>query len=403
MIKIIIKEMARINNTNRYVLIFIAALALVASSVNANITGVCSNCHTMHNSQDGAAVVGSGPNDVLLTSDCLGCHGQGGSQKIISIGGSEIPQVLHSDGTGDLAGGNFNYIGTLGDNRGHNIVDLVNGDDVLDIPPGAEYGEHANPAKMVTDSVLTCAGSNGCHGFRAIGGSSNLQALKGAHHKNITTDSTSGFDDDYNSYRFLRKVKGHENDGQVNSSTKWQNADANNHNEYFGATSPLEFDANCAKCHSNAPSANIVPPQNTMSGFCGTCHMNFHLLTGTETSDMGIGDSTVSPFRRHPTDVVLPGAGTEYNNYTSYSVEAPVARGVVPDSMSNVVTPDNSGVQGAIVMCLSCHKAHASQYPDMLRWDYDGMVVGTTGASAFFSIVDRNRRYLLHLSLFIEE
>ncbi|MBA1340609.1 MAG: hypothetical protein C5S40_00525 [ANME-2 cluster archaeon] len=30
-----------------------------------------------------------------------------------------------------------------------------------------------------------------------------------------------------------------------------------------------------------------------------------------------------------------------------------------------------------MVMCLSCHVAHGSQYPDMLRWDMEDMIVGT--------------------------
>ena len=29
----------------------------------------------------------------------------------------------------------------------------------------------------------------------------------------------------------------------------------------------------------------------------------------------------------------------------------------------------------SIVMCLSCHRSHASQYPDILRWDYAKMTV----------------------------
>jgi hypothetical protein len=38
---------------------------------------------------------------------------------------------------------------------------------------------------------------------------------------------------------------------------------------------------------------------------------------------------------------------------------------------SSVVTPGTD-----IVMCLSCHMAHASPYPHMLRWDYSEMITG---------------------------
>ncbi|MBW1795261.1 MAG: cytochrome c3 family protein [Deltaproteobacteria bacterium] len=73
---------------------------------------------------------------------------------------------------------------------------------------------------------------------------------------------------------------------------------------------------------------------------------------------------------RHPSDKVLPSSG-EYASYTTYSVEAPVGRTTVPDAMGNTVTPGTD-----VVTCLSCHVAHASDYPDLLRWDYSTMNAG---------------------------
>jgi hypothetical protein len=75
----------------------------------------------------------------LLRGDCLGCHGQNTSSKVVTIGGSQIPQVLHTDASGDLAGGNFAYItGAKGsgasDAKGHNIIDLGDSDDSLSFP-----------------------------------------------------------------------------------------------------------------------------------------------------------------------------------------------------------------------------------------------------------------------------
>ena len=107
----------------------LAVLSFVASSVaNAKVTGPCANCHTMHNSQGGSPMATYGPDGkpwktdetqpALLRATCLGCHGMGTGNKIENIGGSEIPQVYHTD-TEDLAGGNFKYIETGGDNRGH--------------------------------------------------------------------------------------------------------------------------------------------------------------------------------------------------------------------------------------------------------------------------------------------
>ncbi len=92
-----------------------------------------------------------------------------------------------------------------------------------------------------------------------------------------------------------------------------------------------------------------------------------------------IGGSITSPFTRHPTDVVIPNEN-EYQYYTTYSVEAPPGRTTVPDSASGIVDPDID-----VVTCLSCHAAHATDYPDLLRWDYTTMLAGGGGSGGCFT------------------
>jgi predicted CXXCH cytochrome family protein len=58
-------------------------------------------------------------------------------------------------------------------------------------------------------------------------------------------------------------------------------------------------------------------------------------------------------------------------------VDLPAPRLLVPASTD---TPGDSGTEGAIVMCLSCHGAHATPYADILRWDYTEMVAGDDGS-----------------------
>lgn len=293
----------------------------------------------------------------LLRGTCLGCHGQGTGNKIEIINGSEIPQVYHTDSS-DLAGGNFRYIDD-NDNRGHNIyVDLGNKEDTLLKAPG----HHGAAGDTPSPDKFTCAGSSGCHGKRTPNGDSGLAAIKGAHHQN-TDGLCDTADTIANSYRFLHGVKGFENMG----AHKYENFDATNHNEYFGATSPAITDApdDCTTCHNMSDSIIIIPG-NTISGFCGTCHGQFHAV-----NDIG---GTSSPFIRHPTDIVLPPDG-EYASYVTYSVEAPVGRTNITTvntaGVNNVVTPGTD-----VVTCLSCHSAHATNYPDLLRWDYGTMIAG---------------------------
>jgi len=354
---------------------------------SAKVSGPCVDCHTMHNSQNGEPMatygaedspwIGEGPYPHLVRGNCLGCHGMGLPIKIVPIGDIKIPQVFHTDSSGDLAGGNFAYItGTKGgapsDAKGHNIVDLAEPDDVLDGPPGAFVGYwHDQNNFRVNDSNLTCGGEFGCHGRRYIwSGESNLNAFSGAHHNNVGGQLDVA-DSDYNSYRFLWGVKGYE-------SPNWQNTDSSNHNEYFGAGTPPLYDRSCAvSCHGPE---SVVSANYTMSGFCATCHGNFHTLSGGGYgTDTGIGDDILPPFQRHPVDVVLPSAG-EYAAFTEYSVETPVARTLVLNSPSAEVTPGSD-----VVMCLTCHVAHASNYPDMLRWDYSTIVAGGGGSGGCFN------------------
>jgi hypothetical protein len=330
----------------------------------------------MHNSQNGTAMAtygatgqswkGTGPYKTLTRGDCLGCHGMGTANKIVTIGGSDIPQVYHTDATGDLAGGNFAYITgaksrvTADQNSaGHNVIDLgaAYNETVLTLPP-AGHG--------VSNTNLTCAGNNGCHGWRAFASSgSGLTSLKGAHHNNVDGKCDALISDNNVSkfYRFLMGIKGLE----ITGTYKYQNYNANNHNEYYGATTPMSV-SGCGNTTCHYTATDIRPVSQTISGFCATCHGNFHTVEG-------IGGDISSPFTRHPTDIVLPASG-EYTAYTTYSVEAPVARTTVPDSASSIVQP---GID--VVMCLSCHAAHATPYADILKWDYTTMVAGGGGGS----------------------
>jgi hypothetical protein len=346
---------------------FLALLSVALVYGNAD-AAECSSCHTMHNSQDGAPMTfdGGGPYELLLRGDCFGCHAQGGVLNIVD----GVPQVLHTNAT-DLAGGNFAYITaaktpvTADQNTaGHNVIDLgaTYQEATLTSPPGDEN------ITGVTNTNLTCAGVYGCHGDRSVSG--NFAAISGAHHADDSVLQFGSIDETAQggtvgtSYRFLLGVKGGED-------SDWQaTASASDHNEYKGAVG------------TGAESTATSPGGGTISGLCAECHGDFH-GPGTAGEDIG----TSSPWLRHPTDVVLPSSG-EYANYNpdgavagEYSLEAPIARQSIPTlASSSTVTPGTD-----VVMCLSCHRAHATPYEDMLRWDYTQMEagIGTSDSGCF--------------------
>lgn len=343
------------------------SLALLTySESSARVSGLCANCHTMHNSQDGTAMKldGADPTgqlgsciechadtlNVLLRMDCVGCHAEapGGGNNISPTTGA--PQVAHDSGT-DLAGGNFYHILANDDTHGHNVHGFGGGipsGDLSNIPPGYSTDFDPSTGKYQADTgndQIMCAGQNGCHGNREEVG--QVAAMFGSHHAD---DSILQFGAAFTevgqgntvgtSYRYLYKVKGAED-------SDWQAATTGtNHNEYRG----VPFDP--------ARASQAWGDIETMSQFCAECHGVFH-------SGAGLGGA--DPWIRHPSDVILPG-DAPYSDYTIYDTNVPIARqSIAAGSLqaSGAVAPTSD-----IVFCLSCHRAHASAYPDSLRWDY---------------------------------
>ena len=92
------------------------------------------------------------------------------------------------------------------------------------------------------------------------------------------------------------------------------------------------------------------------------------------TADNGIG--TASPWVRHPTDVLIPNTGEYAGISATYQDETPVGR--VAAGLPDAAAAANGVVAAGtdIVICLSCHRAHASNYADSLRFDYTTLAAG---------------------------
>ena len=323
--------------------IILILLIIAASDMpQAKVTGVCSNCHTMHNSQGGGAMAydfsdsehtfstTATPKATLLIYSCVGCHTN--VTNVDTIDANNKPFVFNPtvNPVDPLAGGNFYYV-TQNQANGHNVVGIF-------ADPDSNFSGDNIPgsATSYAGNQVTCAGTKGCHGDR--GASDQLDAMKGAHHTNDAggiTAASIGL-----SYRFLDGILGTEDDD-------WEQNDGNTtHNEYKGAVGFTDT--------------------STISSVCGQCHGDFH-------SSGGVGSN--SPWLRHPTDIVLPSTSSkEYQYYnggaggtaaTAYSMLAPLAR---PD-LANITDTSKINPGTDIVMCLSCHRAHGSPNYKMIRWN----------------------------------
>ena len=303
----------------------------------------CDGCHTMHGSADNP--FGGAENSMLLTgsdasSTCLNCHD-----------GAARYHINSADGSNTNAGGDFFWVnndytvlvrGTPvvfpGENNGHNMVAADYGmvaDTTNTLAPGGTYAAN----------LLGCTSCHDAHG-QVNGGTSNGTAAISVSGSYGAADPTDG--SIHGNYRIL-------GDGQYTAG--------NTDSDGYGFT----FDAPIAT--ANSYDGASVDYGSNMSGWCANCHGDF--LVGSSTA------------HKHPAgnDVHLNGYGTNYNSYvatgdftgvqaTSYDDLVPFERGITDGSLldeTSTVGPDTN----SNVSCLTCHRSHASAFPNMGRWDFE--------------------------------
>jgi len=314
----------------------------------------CDACHTMHNSQNGTVydshghltpgVVGESATPHLLTgtdasSTCLYCHDGTGSYHVNS-----------TDGSNYKAGGDFYWLtvdGTLGrspvagEQKGHNVVAADFGlvaDATLTAAP-----VRANVAGAIAypSSLLGCQSCHDPHGKNADG---LPIASSGSYGAVAPTGAAVG------NFRLLGSTNYVAGGGVV-----------------FTNPSPIARSAS-----SSAPDTDTVHNDygSGMSEWCTNCHVGF--------------DADGSNAHRHPAsnDAHLNGYGDAYNSYRAtgnvltvpqpsdaYDRLVPFERGVTDTSLLSTARTDGPDINSNI-MCLTCHRAHASAFADAGRWDF---------------------------------
>ena len=298
------------------------------------VSGVCSDCHTMHNSQGGSSMGLADPQSALLLNDCLGCHTTTGSEPLVD----GYPYVqLSSDAGSDsncLAGGFFSITMGLGNND-----DDHHGIGNMNEPAGFDSSE--TTWYTGTTDGLGCAGTNGCHGNETD--LDDMAAIKGGHH-------------DPSAYRILYVGT----DGVVGSGAK-------DYEEAIIDNPSTEVLTSGDAQNVNIYSAGVEDP--SISELCAKCHGDFHNESGT-TNDSG----SASPWIRHPTDVAIP---------TTWAIGN---TGYIPDGddyKHNPVGYDDAtfDITNKMATCLSCHRAHGTGNADLLRWGYSTQLAGQETAS----------------------
>jgi len=334
-----------------------------AQSFHFGGVGSCNSCHTMHDAKDGTT--GSRSNSLLLASDpssvCLNCHA--------GYGGPNSPSVFSPDGSAMSPGGDFYWLtktftwsgGTSpGDSHGHNVVAKdynLSQDSNLTQSPGGSY----------QSADLGCTSCHDPHG-KAKGGTSKGAppvSVSGSYGEQPVAGTIRG------NYRLLGDgfyAAGRGFDFVYDAPVARQNI-----NNRFGETDASHVDYGMG-----------------MSEWCGNCHQgilfNEHRNGGGFSHPSGTSETLSSEIINmynsyiNTGELLVAGWGSG-ELATAYLQFVPFERGI-NDPQSLDPTSRRGPSANSRLMCLTCHRAHASAFKSAGRWDFDAVLLAESHPSS---------------------
>jgi hypothetical protein len=361
-------------------LVIVAAVVMIigfsgyAGAFHSGGVAECTGCHSMHSANQAG---GQGSAYLLIGSDqsstCLNCHQNSADTGPSSYHISTIDSKL--TGTAPLQrtpGGDFAWLKKsftmtirnattteAGSSHGHNII-------------AADYGYVADSTNTVAPGGTMSSSNLGCHSchdphgkFRRL--STGVIATTGApiiasgsYHNSV--DPAAG--QAVGVYRLL--AGGGYSRGGSSFNPGLLPPTAVVHSTYN---------------RSEATTQTRVAYGKGMSDWCASCHPNMHANSGRFV---------------HPVNENLGGIANNYNQYigsgnmtgtqaSSYlslvpyeenSTDYAALKALAATSGSASIAGPSAGAQ---VACISCHKAHASGFPEMTRWNNDGEFITYNG------------------------
>ena len=344
----------------------VAALPLLLSFLLAPFTHAfhegggeeyCLGCHTIHrseSSQDSGTGEGfsvSSPRVTLKGSDpsstCLRCHAVSGAMQ----------SVLSNDGSQYTPGGDFYWLQktftwtegsfyrrSLADSHGHNVVAL-------------DYGLHQDrrhstaPGGSYLSSSLACSSCHNPHATTLVNGGTGSVPSGLPVYGQEPFEETGKAD-----YRLLGGA-GYGGSPRGSGVTF-----------IHGPPVAVADSLSWSETDSRHPAYG-----SGMSEWCANCHPVF-----LNSSTSGVGG-------KHPAGTGAKLNAKIANNYNSYKKTGDVYRSrassylaLVPFEIgsSDVLFLEPSSASGPVlgnanVMCLTCHRAHASAFKNIGRWDFE--------------------------------
>jgi hypothetical protein len=358
----------------RLSLILVAAVAAIIGLSTASYAfhsgGVaeCMGCHNIHDGQSASALLIAG--DTTSTCANASCHGSASAGSYHILSPTVTPGVPPTQRT---PGGDFGWLlktytwsprsGTSntepGEEHGHNVV-------AVDLPGyGADSVNTTAPGGDMDATLLSCNSCHDNHGkLRRL--STGAIATTGAPiigSGSYTNSVAPLAGQAVGVYRLLRGPGSTAGSGGKTFTALFNASVASSYNTAETTTATaIAYGAGvtdwCATCHPDmhsATSSKLTHPVN--QGFSAGVAANYNAYLGSGLAGASGFDSVV-PFQT--------------DNTTDFATLKAAA-------ISNVVGVGGQAATSSRVMCLSCHRAHASGFAHMTRWQNEGEFIAADG------------------------
>jgi hypothetical protein len=350
----------KMSGLNRITLAGAAVVALVvfgpvgtASAFHDGGVAHCDGCHTMHNSAENRTLTGDDPSlgDHLLigsdtSSTCLDCHDGAERYHVKSDDGSNVGQGgdffwMTVDYNVEVRPGTFRFFSK--DDHGHNVI-------------AENFGmfEDANPDNSQAPggtypaSALGCTSCHDPHGRAGGGTAAGLEPISVSGSYGATPDP----------------------------GTRAGNFRLLGDNSYIPPGGGLAMaPAPIALTTSGGfYSYGAKTDYGTgMSEWCASCHTDYldaYPAKHPAASDALVGDALGSPGDNYNKYLKTGDFNDTISQADAYDSLVPIERGTDDQSLLDVDSTFGADALSA-VMCLTCHRAHASANPNAGRWDFE--------------------------------
>jgi len=350
----------------------VVALGLAGAAYAFHSGGVaeCTGCHSMHSPKEGGSFLLIGGDQ---SSTCLSCHMHAGdtgpSSYHIATADADMPVGVPPKQR--TPGGDFGWLrksytftvrGTTstedGATHGHNIV-------------AADFGYVADPTNTTAPGGTFSSAQLGCQSCHDPH-SGNRRLSDGTYARGATlgqatapiigsgsydTSATPTAGQAVGVYRLLRGLGDNTQGVTFNGvaiavvpSTYNQTEATNQVRTAYGATGTNTWGNWCATCHpSMHSSGNYVHPVDQSLNSAVTNNYNAYVKSGDFTGTSATSFTSLVPFMENTGDISTLKTHAKNNN-----------------------TYLNGPSSSDKVACLSCHRAHATGWPEMLRWNMEG-------------------------------